>query len=186
MEQCATRTVPVVRALLDNLPYIFMIALGAAVLWLSAAQAAWRWPAALLYGAYGVAGALWIMLFVCPWCHFYDTRQCPCGYGRIAARLRGRQDASGFARQFRQHIPLIVPLWFVPLLAGGIALLPHFSAGLLALLTVFAINSFVVLPLVSRKYGCATCPQKAGCSWMGTCKSGSAPRSQPDSSLRSE
>ncbi len=169
-EQCTTGTVPLTRELLDNLPYALMLGLGAAALWLSVGHVPWRWAAAVTYVAYGILGALWIMVFVCPWCHFYDTRQCPCGYGRIAARLRGRRDPGGFARQFRRHIPVIVPLWFVPPLVGASALVRHFSGGLLALLILFAVNSFIVLPLVSRKYGCAACPQKSACPWMGTCK----------------
>lgn len=77
-----------------------------------------------------------------------------------------------FAAQFRKHIPVIVPLWFVPLVAGGIPLVRDFSWLLLGFLLVFAVDSFVILPLVSKKYGCAQCPQKEACPWMGTCRTG--------------
>jgi hypothetical protein len=30
----------------------------------------------------------------------------------------------------------------------------------------FALNSFIILPLISRKYGCAHCPQRDECPWM--------------------
>ncbi len=145
-----------------------MLALGAAIFWIG-----WGGRlAAALYAAYGVGGALWIMLFVCPHCHFYATRLCPCGYGQIAAKLRAKQDGADFRAQFRKHIPLIVPLWFAPLVAGGFTSMRQFSWPNLALLLAFAVNSFVILPLVSRAYGCAKCPQKETCPWMGGCKQG--------------
>ncbi len=169
-ESCPEAPVKHVQELLDNLPYLVMILLGAAVFWASIDAGVWRWLAGGLYLAYGVAGVLWVMLFICPYCHFYDTRLCPCGYGQIAAKLRARKDGERFAAQFRKHIPVIVPLWFAPVVAGGIPLFREFSWVLLALLLVFVVNSFVILPLVSRKYGCADCPQKEGCPWMGTCR----------------
>jgi hypothetical protein len=159
---------------IDNLPYLAMILAGSAIFWVGISGVGWRWLSAGLYLAYGVGGAFWIMLFVCPYCHFYDTRLCPCGYGQIASKLRSRKDGERFAEQFRKHIPVIVPLWFAPLVAGGIPLLRDFSWLLLGLLLLFTVNSFVILPVVSKKYGCARCPQKAGCPWMGTCRIGTA------------
>ena len=66
---------------------------------------------------------------------------------------------------------MIVPLWFIPLVAGIVFLVNTFSWLLLALVVLFAVNSFVVLPLVSREYGCARCPQKDACPWMAKCRS---------------
>ncbi len=159
------------QALIDNIPYALMLALGAWIIQISVATATWSWPAALLYVAYGIVGVLWIMYFMCPYCHFYDTRLCPCGYGKLAVKLRRRQAGSEFARQFRKHIPVIVPLWFIPLLVGAYGLWRQFTWLLLILLAAFAINSFVLLPLLARMYGCAECPQKENCPWMGGCKS---------------
>jgi hypothetical protein len=169
-ESCPAPTVSRAHELIGNLPYVVMILLGSAIMATGLAGTLWAWLATAGYFVYGVAGAFWVMLFICPHCHFYDTRLCPCGYGWIAARLRPRQADDRFAAQFRKHIPVIVPLWFVPLVAGVIPLLRGFSWLLLALLLVFAIEAFLVLPLVSRKYGCRTCPQKATCPWMGGCK----------------
>jgi hypothetical protein len=61
---------------------------------------------------------------------------------------------------------VIFPLWVVPSVAGGIFLLTDFSVSMLALVILFVIDSFVILPLVSKKYGCAHCPQKDMCPWM--------------------
>jgi hypothetical protein len=158
------------QAWIDNLPYMAMIALGAAILWISVGSTPWHWALAAGYVVYGVLGAVWIMLFVCPWCHFYDTNFCPCGYGRIAARLRAKKDGDDFARRFRRYIPAIVPLWFLPPIVGAIFLCLSFSWTLLSLLVVFALNSYVILPLVSKHYGCTKCPQKDDCPWMGGCR----------------
>jgi hypothetical protein len=158
------------QAWIDNLPYMAMIALGAAIFCISVRSAPWQWVLPAGYIVYGALGAVWIMLFVCPWCHFYDTDLCPCGYGRIAARLRGKRDGDDFARRFRRHIPAIVPLWFLPPIAGVITLCLSFSWLLFGTLIVFALNSYVILPLVSKRYGCANCPQKSTCPWMGGCR----------------
>jgi hypothetical protein len=157
--------------LLDNIPYLIMIATGAAVTAMGMEFTPWAWTAAGAYAAYGVVGAVWIMVFVCPYCAFYDTRSCPCGYGQIAAKLIKRADVECFSRQFKKHIPVIVPLWLIPLAIGGWALYQEFSAPLVALMGVFAVDAYVILPLVSRQHGCAECPQRETCPWMGGSKS---------------
>jgi hypothetical protein len=169
-EPCPITQVTRTQEAVDNVPYLAMILLGAAIFWTALDGRVWGWLSAILYFAYGLAGALWIMFFICPYCHFYDTRLCPCGYGQVAAKLRAKRDGARFRAQFRGHIPVIVPLWFAPLMVGAIPLIRHFSWPLLGLLLVFVVNSFVILPLVSRVYGCARCPQKESCPWMGGCK----------------
>ncbi|HPC59797.1 MAG TPA: hypothetical protein PKX23_04000 [Verrucomicrobiota bacterium] len=155
--------------ILDNAPYLLMLLLGAA-LWLGLPVQPWAWLAAVAYFAYGIAGAFWIMIFVCPYCHFHGTRLCPCGYGQLAARLQPRRDGTRFREQFRRHLPVIVPLWFLPLIPAALTLVRQFSWWTLTLAAAFVLNAFVVLPLVSRYYGCASCPQKETCPWMGGCK----------------
>ena len=152
--------------IVHNVPYVLMVLLGASVLVLGLQGSAWAWTTGASYGFYGVAGALWIMFFVCPYCRYYDTQHCPCGYGRIAVKVRSRRDGHRFAEKFRKHIPVIVPLWVVPLLAGVGCAVWQFNWPLLAVLAVFVIDAFFVLPLVARKYGCAHCPQADSCPWM--------------------
>ena len=164
-ESCPAREITPAQAIIDNVPYAVMILLGSAILLIG--LGAWRWAAGGAYFAYGLVGVLWIIVFLCPHCHFFDTRLCPCGYGRISAKLRPKKDGGRFAEKFRRHIPVIVPLWLIPPVAGVIVLLRQFSAAMLVLVAAFAINSFLILPLVSRKYGCARCPQKESCPWMG-------------------
>ena len=149
-----------------------MVVLGAVILRAGVPGSIWGWIPASLYLLYGIGGALWIMIFLCPYCHFWNTTACPCGYGRIAARLREQKLQEGtddnlFRKKFRRHIPVIVPLWFIPVAAGVYFLVSSFWWPLLILLVVFAVDAFVVLPLLSRKHGCVECPQKDQCPWMG-------------------
>ena len=150
----------------DNLPYIIMTFLGAAIFFTGFGTSFWEYIAAGLYVLYSIVGAFWIIVFVCPYCHFFDTMACPCGYGRIAAKLRRKRDDSLFMRKFKMNIPVLFPLWIAPVVAGLIFLVSDFSLWMLALFTLFAVDSFVILPLLSKKYGCAHCPQRDTCPWM--------------------
>ena len=65
---------------------------------------------------------------------------------------RGTADRECFAQKFKRHIPVIVPLWVVPLVAGVLALVQSFNGWLLGLVIVFAVNSYVVLPLLAQRH----------------------------------
>jgi len=155
-----------IQELIDNLPYIFMIILGAAINIVGFKMSFWGITAAALFLIYGIVGALWIILFVCPYCHFFDTRACPCGYGQVAAKLRNKSSELKFPEKFKKHIPFIVPLWIVPVIESIIFLYQDFNKVLLILTIAFVINSYIVLPLLARIYGCGHCPQKNDCPWM--------------------
>jgi hypothetical protein len=152
--------------LINNIPYITMTLLGTIIFILTFDNLVWALTTGGAYLIYGLAGALWIMIFVCPYCNYWNTRSCPCGYGRISAKFRGKSSVNCFDEKFKKHIPVIVPLWFVPILAGSPVLVNRFSWLLLVLLIIFALDAFVVLPLVSIQHGCKECPQKDTCPWM--------------------
>jgi hypothetical protein len=152
--------------LFHNIPYIAMTILGAIVLGMALSNTVWGLISGIIFLLYGIMGAIWIMIFVCPYCRYWNTRACPCGYGRIAAKFRKKKSVEAFSEKFKKHIPVIVPLWFIPILVGVPFVIRSFSWALLVLLVVFALDAFVVLPLVSRKYGCKGCPQKETCPWM--------------------
>ena len=152
--------------LVNNIPYIVMVCLGAAVLAVGFAGSAWGPILSRAYLVYGVAGVLWIMIFLCPCCQYWNTKSCPCGYGRIAAKLRAKNLVDRFDQKFMRLVPVIVPLWFLPVLAGVPAVIHSFSWALVVLLIVFAVDAFVVLPVFSIKHGCKSCPQKECCPWM--------------------
>jgi hypothetical protein len=150
----------------ENLPYSVMVLTGATLIALALDMSSRAWIAAAAYAAYGVGGALWIIVFLCPYCLNYGRRSCPSGYGIISAKLREKGDAALFSRKFKQHIPVIVPLWLIPLVIGGVVAVKSFSWLLAILLGVFVLNSFVILPLLSKSHGCKHCPQRAACPWM--------------------
>jgi len=154
------------RTVIANLPYLVMILMGVATIADGFSFSRWAWIGAGAYLAYGVAGAFWIMIFMCPYCAYYGTRGCPCGYGMISAMLVRKGSRNCFSEKFRRHIPVIVPLWLIPVVCGGMALRNSFSWWLAGLLFAFVIHSFVVLPLFSKRHGCADCPQKDDCPWM--------------------
>jgi hypothetical protein len=151
---------------INNIPYAAMTLLGTVIFITAFNQSIWGTIAGFAYLLYGIAGAIWIMIFVCPYCMYWDTKSCPCGYGRIASRFRPKSEVECFSDKFKKHIPVIVPLWFIPLLAAVPVLLKNFSWPLLALLILFAIDAFIILPLISTKHGCKECPQKYTCPWM--------------------
>lgn len=150
-----------------NIPYVGMILLGAVTIAYANTFSAWRVMGACAYLAYGVIGAFWIMFFVCPYCHYYATRGCPCGYGMIAARIVSKGDIECFAQKFKRHIPVIIPLWIIPVVCGGLELYSFFSWPLFGLLLAFIIESWIILPIVSKTHCCSDCPQKDQCPWMG-------------------
>jgi len=162
----AAREYSNIEELLNNLPYIAMIVLGTMILVVGFTHSAVGWALGMVYFIYGVAGAFWIILFLCLHCYYWDTRSCPCGYGHIAAKFRAKQASDHFGEKFKKHIPVIVPLWFIPILVGIPLVVRSFPWLLLALVSVFVLHSFIVLPLVSIKHSCKGCPQKGACPWM--------------------
>jgi hypothetical protein len=154
-----------------NLPYIIMILLGGLTVMLSYEFTVGSIAGALAYLVYGAAGALWIMVFVCPYCAHYGARSCPCGYGVMAARLVRKGERECFPQKFKRHIPVIVPLWIIPPAVGVIALVRAFTWPLFALVCLYALDAYVILPLVSKRDSCGGCPQREICPWTsGTCK----------------
>ena len=150
-----------------NLPYLGMMILGSLTIAYAGELSALRVVSAGAYFIYGILGALWIMVFVCPYCHYYNTKGCPCGYGVISARIVKKGTYDCFAQKFKQHIPVIAPLWIIPVIFSGVDLYRTFSWMILGLMLVFIIESWIILPIVSKRHACIECPQKDQCPWMG-------------------
>ena len=152
--------------IIANIPYVGMVLLGSVTIASAFAFSAFGLAVAGIYFAYGIAGALWIMIFVCPYCRYFATTGCPCGYGMISAKVIKKGDRDRFAEKFKRHIPVIVPLWIIPAVCAGIGMWRSFSWLLVGLISAFVIDSWIILPIVSRKHGCIECPQKDQCPWM--------------------
>lgn len=160
-EQCA-----------NNAPYAAMVLLGSAMILHALGYSGWGWAGAIAYFAYGVIGALWIILFLCPYCEYHGSRGCPCGYGELSAMLGTKRKEGCFSEKFRRHIPVIVPLWIIPLLGGGAAMIAEFSWVKTAFLIAFVLDAFVILPIAAKTHGCSDCPQRHDCPWMDGAHSG--------------
>ena len=115
---------------------------------------------------YGVFGVLWIMLLICPYCRLFGTAHCPGGYGAVASKLRAAGDFSLFAEKFRRHTPVLYLLWVLPPVVAGVALWRRFDPLVAALVAAFALDAFVLLPVLSKKLSCSTCPQRDVCPRM--------------------
>jgi hypothetical protein len=165
-EYTMMRQYTALETLVANLPYMAMVVLGTGTIAVSLGATPWALGGAVGYFTYGVAGAFWIMIFMCPSCAYYGTRECPCGYGMISSRLVRQREQACFSKKFKIHIPVIVPIWLIPAACGGYALYRSFSWPLLVLLFSFIIDSYIILPLVAKSHSCAECPQKEDCPWM--------------------
>ena len=157
--------------LVANVPYMLVILLGAMIIAFGFSFSFWAWVSAGGFILYGIVGTVWIMILVCPYCVFYATRSCPCGYGVISAKLVKKGNRNCFSEKFKRHIPVIIPLWITPVVCGSIILYKGFSWTIAVLLTAFCVNSYIILPVLSRKHSCCECPQKDDCPWMGSAES---------------
>ena len=163
--------------LAHNLPYLAMVVLGSALAHRAFGGGTAGAIAAAAYAGYSVLATLWFIVLVCPHCAYHGTRDCPCGYGQIAAALRARSDRIDFARAFKLNLPVMIVMWLVPPALGGWAVYTGLAAAgflpaaadwvTVGLVAAFAVDAFVVLPWVSRLHGCAECPQRDTCPWMG-------------------
>ncbi len=151
---------------LDNLPYILMAIIGIAININIFKFSILGIVFSFVYIAYCTIGVIWIMIFVCPYCQYFNTNYCPCGYGQITAKFREKSPEHKFSEKFKKHIPVIIPLWIIPLIEGLIFLILDYNLTLMILVIAFTINSFIILPLLARIYGCGHCPQKSDCPWM--------------------
>ena len=152
--------------IIDNTPYIGMLVIGAVAITFATSFSYWGIVGAIGYMLYGAVSSLWIMIFVCPYCHGYGNNGCPSGYGKISAKMVKKKEQKYFAQKFRKHIALIVPLWIIPAICGVAGLIQSFSWLLLFLTLIFVVEGWIILPMLSKKQGCSKCTQKKQCPWM--------------------
>ena len=133
--------------------------------------AALLWP---ISGSLSIAFLLYcglaIVLFwarICPHCHHFDTRACPCGYGIVAAAFFKPKVGKDFRKVFRRNIGIMFPCWFAPLGGGAYLLWTRFSGPALGLFLTFCIVAFLLIPVISRFVGCKDCDVRDQCPWMG-------------------
>jgi hypothetical protein len=160
-ESCA-RSIPLWVVLLDNIPTLALYILGAALL----LPFGMIW--AILLFMYSLFSVVLFWQRICPYCHHYGTKACPCGYGAISPLFfkSKRASSSDFRKIFKRNILIVFPSWFVPFFAGGYLLLREFSVSRLWQFIVFCIIGFILIPLISKLVGCKNCSIKDECPWM--------------------
>ncbi len=155
-----TRVVPGWVVFVDNFPTVTMFVLGAALLWLI-----W-WPLSIIFLVYCGASIVMFWGLICPYCHHFDTRACPCGYGVVAPKLFKARHGKEFRRVFKRNITIMFPAWIVPFVAGVYVLWLEFTWLVLVLFLAFCIIGFALIPAISKYIGCKGCEIKDQCPWM--------------------
>jgi hypothetical protein len=163
------RIVPLWLVLLDNIPTAVLFLLGAAIMGF-----VW-WPLSILMMLYNLSSIILFWRFICPHCHHFGTRACPCGYGVAAARCFVKRDGGDFRKIFRKYITVMYPCWFIPFAAGLYLLYRGFSGTLHTLFSAFVLVGLVFIPLISKLVGCKGCTLKDQCPWMSAAQSGRNP-----------
>jgi len=142
----------------ENALQIIMYILGAVI-----AGLIW-WPLAIIYLAIAVATNVFYMYWVCPYCGHYALGTCAAGYDWLSGKHFKAELNRTFRGQFTLGTVVVGMGWFLPLLAAAYLLIVHFSWWTVALLVVFCVVGFWLLPESSKKHceGCETvdCPRR--------------------------
>ncbi len=148
------------QVVLHNLPTFSTYALGAIIM-LFLGRVFF-----LAYILYCLFSTLWFMKFICAYCPHYGKEKCPSSYSKIAAKLFKKGNPAEFNTMFRTHIGIVFPSWIIPVIAAIYLLLYEFSILILFLLITFVVVGFVILPVMTKKYGCENCDLKENCPRM--------------------
>jgi len=154
------RVVPAWVVFVDNAPTGAMFALGTVLMW----QVGWAFGAGYL--AYCVLAIVAFWGRICPWCHHFGTRACPCGYGVVVPLLFERRTGREFRQVFRANIGIMFPCFFVPPIAGAVLVWPGPTRSLVVILAAFCVIAFAAIPMISRLVGCRGCAIRDQCPWM--------------------
>jgi len=126
------------------------------------------WFYTLLFAIYIPFSVLWFWRFICTYCANYDTGCCPSGYGKAAAKLFLFRDEKKFKQAFNMNMPMVLPYWILPLLAGGYIIYMTYPSVPIWLWMVFIaamVDGFVILPYLSRQVACSDCLVRDDCPW---------------------
>jgi len=128
------------------------------------------WPLAPIYLVICVASNIFYMYWVCPYCGHYHLGTCAAGFDVLSGRRFKAELDRTFRGQFRLGTIVVGLGWFIPPIAALYLLVIHFSWtalywwAILALLAVFCVVAFWLLPEASKKHcdGCETvdCPRR--------------------------
>ena len=157
------RIIPWWLVALDNIPTFVLFVLGTMIVW-------WFWKfLAIVFFIYCIISIVLFWYLICPYCHHYNTKACPCGYGSIASKCfktKSKQEKHYFRVVFRRNIVIMFPCWFTPLILGLFLLLTAYSLLTLVIFIIFCLDGFLFIPAISIFVGCKKCEVKADCPWI--------------------
>jgi hypothetical protein len=157
---CHSKKIPLWLVLLDNLPTLVLIILGALLIGQLSILGA------IAYVFYSLLSIVWFWAKICPFCHHYGTHACPCGYGIVSAKIFRKRADKSFKKVFKQNIGIVFPNWFIPFIIAIFLLVTRYSLKVLILTIAFSLIGFVIIPLISKFVGCKNCEIKEDCPWM--------------------
>lgn len=105
------------------------------------------------------------MRCVCTFCSNAHLNRCHSTMGVISRSLFQGRDTATFTRQFKRHVAVLFPDWFIPPIAALGQLLSGFTFSTLVLLVLFCLVAFVILPVFSSKGTCDECAVREECPW---------------------
>ena len=114
------------------------------------------WPLGLVYLAYSLYSNVLYMAWICPYCGHYALGTCAAGFDILSRKRFKPQPGKTFGSEFRRKSWVLYPGWFLPPVAGLYLLVFQFSWVSLALLAIFCVDAFWLLPEVSKKH-CENC-----------------------------
>ena len=138
----------------ENAALAIMYALGTilvALLW---------WPLGLIYLGYCLLSNVLYMAWICPYCPHYIAATCPAGYQRISGGRFQARAGKTFSGQFRYGVIMLFPGWSVPPVVGLYLLVTNFTWLVVALMALFCVVGFLILPVYSRR-NCEGCENEA-------------------------
>ena len=134
----------------ENTLQIIMYILGTVLIGLL-----WR-PLGPVYLAYSLFSNVLFMAWICPYCRHYLLGACAAGFDILSRKRFKAQPGRTFGTEFRRRAWVLYPGWFLPPVAGLVVLIAQFSWVALALLVVFCVDAFWLLPETSKKH-CENC-----------------------------
>jgi len=146
--------------ILENLPLWITYVIGAIIFFLI-----W-WPLAVIFLEICILSIILHMGLICPHCYHYGTNTCPSGYGMVSTKWFSPGRKQEFSVVFKRWIWVVFPGWILPPLGAGYLLVQDWkSIPVWVLLIAFCIVGFLILPIVSKQYGCKKCRNKSNCPW---------------------
>jgi len=140
----------------ENLPLLIIIFFGMLIV----GKIWWVWGG--IYLLFSITALLLYMKFVCLYCFCYKTQSCHDGYHIIAKRLFKPGKGKSFYRQFKRYVPVVYPIWFLPVPAAIYVLITQFSRLFFGYVIIFSIFGFIILPLMSKNQ-CTRCKNGPNC-----------------------